>query len=116
MKFDPKTQFADALAEIGQQVLAVRANLERLEWLRDKIAQEFADVQRRADEFQVLTEEQAAVKFGVTTDQLGRLRRRHNLPHVNIGRAICYTQQNLADICEIFTLNKRPTAVRKAAA
>lgn len=120
--FDPKAQFTDVLAEMDTKILGVAADLERLRWLRDRIAEQFENLERQAEQLQMFDEAQAAAMLGgsenpLKPEQLARLRRRYDLPHVKFGNLPPrYTARHLAEICEILTVRKKAPAGLKRAA
>lgn len=114
--FDPSTQFEQVLTQADIEIMALRSTLDRLLWLRVKIADEFTAMQNAADTLDLYTEEQAAAILQVKPDLLGTLRRRHLLAHVNFGNRIRYTKDQLRGICEFLTINKKERRALKHAA
>lgn len=105
--FDPLNQFAQALAEVDIKLREAAAAIERAGWLRSRIAEDFAELERRAETFETFTEEQAAAMFQIKLDLLETLRRRHALPHVKAGKFVRYTREQLAAVADALTMNKR---------
>src|SRR5438270_189287 len=110
--FDPQTQMAAAIDELDQQIIAATQVIARLRWLRDRVAEDIAELAKRADELVVMDETAAADALGIKPDHLRRMRRKLGLPHVNFGgNVVRYTKQNLVDICSMLSIGT--AAVRK---
>lgn len=118
-QFNPQTQFDQALNEIDQAIQTARQAVDRLQWLKSKIAEDFDAMQRRADEIEIYTEAEAAAMFQIKPPHLADLRRRLDLPHVVLGSVIRYTKPQIAAIGEILSIGGRSagktTKLRKAA-
>ena len=119
--FDPIAQVDQTLSEFEEHMLKARAAIERLSWLKDKIAADFDALERQAAEVEIYTEEQAAAIMQIKTSQLAALRRRHRFEHINFGSFIRYNRAQIIAICETLTLDGKKVAgsplsvVRKAA-
>jgi hypothetical protein len=60
------------------------------------------------------TETELADTFGLTVEKVGELRRRHNWPHVRLGRFdVRYTDEQVAAIVALETV--KPKAAKSAA-
>lgn len=116
-QFDPAGQFEQVLAEVDVKIHELAVTLDRLRWLRERMAEEFARVRDAADPVFLMSEEQAAEIFGVKTTHLAELRRTHDLPHCKFGPFVRYTRQQMAAACDILSMNnKRFAAGMKKAA
>lgn len=110
--------FGDTLDKIEIDISTIESGLLRLRRLRSMIVDEFEKLQNASERVGVHTEAEAAaiLKLDGGHKHLARLRREHNLPHVSIGRNACYTSAQIAEICDLFTVNKvRQSALKKAA-
>lgn len=104
-------------------MLKAKAAIERLSWVKNKIAADFDALERDRDAVEIYTEEQAAGLMQIKPSQLTALRRRHRFEHINFGSFIRYNRAQIIAICEFLTLNNKPAAatgkplsvVRKAA-
>lgn len=111
--FEPITQVDQTLSEFEEHMLKARAAIERLSWLKDKIAADFDAIQTAADAVEIYTEEQAAAIMQIKTSQLAALRRRHRFEHINFGSFVRYNRAQIIAICEILTLDSKPAAASK---
>lgn len=114
-KFDPAAQFDATIAEAETHIVAAVASLERLIWLRGKIADDIAAMRDAADELELYTEDEAAELLKITAWHLGCLRRKHNFAVVNLGNKIRYTKEQIAGVCDFFSINNKKPAALKAA-
>lgn len=124
-QFDPQSVFADALAEAEASIQSARAAIDRLGWAKEKIAEQFARLEREAADLDVMTELEFALELKLENPNakdpneqaeslLANYRRKFDLPHVNIGGKIRYTREQRRAVCEILSSgSKQITAVRK---
>ena len=97
------------------EIQALRSTLDRLLWLKGKIADEMDAMRDAAETLEIFTEDQAAMLLQVTPQLLASLRRRHNLPHVSIGAKVRYTKHHIAAVCDALTIGNKVAAMKKAA-
>ena len=114
--FDPETQFTALLNEADERVVELQKGLERLRWLRDRIAEQHADLQAKADAIEIYTEPELAAHFDIKPELLATLRRTHDLPCRAFGNKIRYTRRDADDILEFLSTRKpqTKTAIRHA--
>lgn len=121
--FDPQKMFGETLDAAELEFATLQASFDRLRRLKKMMADEFEKLQARAETFGVFTEAEAAKMLKLDNPNAGdaeqaekalaTLRRRHHFPHVVFNRTtICYTSAQIAEICEMLSVN---TKVRKAA-
>ena len=119
--FEPFGQVDQTLTEFEEYMLKAKAAIDRLHWLKDKIAADLDAAANAADAIEIYTEEQAAGIMQIKTSQLAALRRRHRFEHINFGNLIRYNRAQIIAICDALTLEKKPavskplSVVRKAA-
>ena len=109
--FEPIGQVDQTLTEFEEYMLKAKAAIERLAWLKDKIAADFEALERDRDAVEIYTEEQAAALMQIKPTQLTALRRRHKFEHINFGSFIRYNRAQITAICETLTLDARPASV-----
>lgn len=109
--FEPIGQVDQTLTEFEEYMLKAKAAIERLAWLKDKIAADFDAAAAAADAIEIYTEEQAAALMQIKPSQLAALRRRHNFEHINFGSFVRYNRAQITAICETLTLDARPASV-----
>lgn len=114
-QFDPEQQFAALLNETDEHIEAVLKDFERLRWLRERIAERFADLQAKADAIEVYTEKELAAHFDIKPELLATLRRAHNLPHCSFGNKIRYTRRDADAILEILSTRNAQKPAKLAA-
>lgn len=114
LQFDPEQQYTRLLNEADEKLHSLLADIDRLRWLRDRIAEEFAEIQKKADTLEIFTEEQLAEAFSLKPEQLSYLRRTLDLPHTRFASQIRYTRRDAEEILN--TLSSRNTQPRRIAA
>lgn len=114
-QFDPHSQMEQVFAELDVKLHELAAIAERMKWLRERVAAEYAAARDRAEAIETFTEEQAAEIFHVKKTHLADLRRQHNLPHCKFGDFVRYTRQQLLEVADRLAINRRsggqPSAV-----
>lgn len=98
--FDPCSQFESLLNEVELAMIDVRSQIDRLVWLKEKIAEEYAAMERSTRDFGAFDEAAAAERLSVDKATLAHLRRKYRLPHFKIGQAAHYTPDHLRLIVE----------------
>jgi len=116
-QFDPQMQFELTMTQLDIEFQAVRSTLERLQWLRSKVADEYAAIRDAADQLDVMTEADFAAELEVNQALLAKHRKQFDLPHVSIGGRIRYTREQRRAACDILSTGGRAkTAAFKRAA
>lgn len=98
-QFEPADQIETAFAELQKAMLEARSAIDRVEWLKDRLLESV----KKADEFNIYTEDQAAEIFGVTTRMFRDFRAQHNFPHIAFGMPPKYTLEHLQEIAAILS-------------
>lgn len=104
-QFEPADQFAELMTEIGDTLADLPAKIERLAWLRKKIAEQHAAAIAAADRFETFSESEAAAKFGTDKDEFRRLRAKHEFPFLRVGKHVRYTPEQLREIAALLEMN-----------
>ena len=110
-QFEPIAQIDQTLSEFEEHMLKAKAAIERLQWLKGKIADDLDTASRAAAEVEIYTEEQAAGMMQIKPSQLAALRRRHKFEHINFGSLIRYNRAQIIAICETLTLDQKKSVV-----
>lgn len=110
--FEPIGQVDQTLSEFEEYMLKAKAAIERLAWLKDKIADDLDAAAAARDSVEIYTEEQAAVIMQIKPSQLAALRRRHRFEHINFGGFIRYNRDQIIAICDALTIEKKPAAAK----
>ena len=113
--FDPETQFAALLNETDERLFAIKNDFERLRWLRDRMAEQFAELRAKADMIEIYTEPELAERFGIKTELLASLRRSHDLPHCAFGNKIRYTRRDADEILAFLSTKNHKRPLKNAA-
>jgi hypothetical protein len=95
------TRFIETLDQLADEISSIRAKLDRLFWLRQRVQAEYDAAIDKIIQNELFTEEEAAERLRITPRQLADLRRSEGLPHVRLGRDIRYSNKNLSDIIEL---------------
>ena len=113
-QFDPAENFDSIAEEVDALCFDLTAKLDRLKWLRGKIAEQIARAQTDADRLELFTEAEAGLTFKLNSDPtkaeraMADLRRRHDFPHVRAGREIRYTREQLREVAALLEMNSKP--------
>lgn len=112
--FEPIAEVDQTLSEFEEYMLKARAAIDRLHWLKDKIAADFDALERDRDSVEIYTEEQAAAIMQIKPSQLAALRRRHKFEHINFGSFIRYNREQIIAICETLTIGDKQKGISMA--
>jgi hypothetical protein len=118
-QFDPSDQFAELLNEIDATLQDTAAKFDRLNWLRKKMAEQFAAAIAASDTIDIYTEAEAAeiLKLGSGKqgeNALRHLRSKFGLPFLRFGREVRYTREHLREICSLLEMNRKPRKAMQA--
>ena len=104
-QFETTEQIARTLADLDSALADATASVDRLSRLRRKLAGEFEDLQRAAEEIDFQSEAEFAESIGIKETLLGTLRRDLNLPHSLFGREPRYTREQRRLVAQILEVN-----------
>jgi hypothetical protein len=115
-QFEPQQQIVIAFDELQKAMSDARAAIDRVDWLKDRLIQEFEAIKGAQEVLEIYTEEEAARMLRIEKTHLADMRRRLDLPHCSFGNRPRYTKVQLLEICETLELNSRgKVAARRAA-
>jgi len=113
-QFDPVDQLAATLTQFEILLAEVNGVLPRMEFMRQRIADELAAVRDERDRLELMTESEAAASLGIKADHLATMRRSRPgyFPHIAFGNKIMYSRRQLVEICEMYAVgsSQKPVA------
>ncbi len=111
--FDPVEQLAATLTELAGNLSDVNAGISRLEFMRQRIADELAAVRKERERLEMFTEAEAAGQLGLKTTHLADMRRARSphFPHIAFGSKIMYSRRQLVEICEMYAVGSGQRSV-----
>lgn len=109
-EFEPSLQMQAVFDELQSAMLAAKAAIDRVEWLKNRMIEEVQTAKDAGKKLELFTEKEAAELFGIKEQQMADMRRRHNLPHCSFGKFPRYTKTQLIEICGILEVRPRRAA------
>jgi hypothetical protein len=115
-EFEPQQQIVVAFDELQKAMSDARAAIDRVDWLKNRLIEEFEAIKGAKAVLEIYTEEEAAKMLRIERTHLADMRRRFDLPHCSFGNRPRYTKVHLLEICELLEMNsKGRVTARKAA-
>lgn len=108
--------FEQRLGELDIKLHETFTLLGQMQWLRQKLVEEFTEMQEKADDLHCYTDADLAGFFQIKEGLMGSARRNLNLPHFTIGTKPRYTREQAREITRICTVNSKGRLVLKKAA
>jgi hypothetical protein len=115
-QFEPQRQIVGAFDELQKAMTDARAALDRVNWLKDCLVNEFETFREAQELLDIYTEEEAAQMLKIEKNHLADMRRRLDLPHCSFGNRPRYTKQQLREICEMLEINSKGKLIQRRAA
>ena len=115
-QFEPQQQITVAFDELQKAMSDARAAIDRVDWLKDRLIQEFEAIKDAQDDLEIYTEEEAAKMLRIERNHLADMRRRLDLPHCSFGNRPRYTKVQLLEICKSLAINSKGKLTAKRAA
>lgn len=109
-QLEPQQQIVAAFEELQKAMLAAQAAINRVAWLKDRLLQDFAAMQKVNDDLEIYTEAQAAALFHIEEKTFAEMRRRMDFPNTRFGNIPRYTKTHLNEICLMLEVNKTKKA------
>ena len=93
-----------AIDELQQAMTDARAAIDRVNWLKDRLLDEYKKIRESEDQLDIYTEEEAAQMLKIERTHLADMRRRMDLPHCSFGNRPRYTREQLREICSMLEI------------
>lgn len=115
-RFDPVEQLAATLTQFEISLAEINAVMPRLEFMRQRIADELQAVREERERLEIMTEAEAAASLGIKADHLATMRRSRggSFPHIAFGNKIMYSRRQLVEICEMYSVGGKSLPAKPA--
>lgn len=115
-RFDACDQLAATLTQFEILLAEVNGVLPRMEFMRQRIADELAAVREERERLEIMTEAEAAASLGIKVDHLATMRRSRPgyFPHIAFGNKIMYSRRQLVEICEMYSVGGKSLPAKHA--